>query len=371
MSDQKENILFVDDEENFLQGLRLMLRGQRPHWNMTFVTSVDAACELIAENDYDAIVSDVRMPGKTGLDFLGILQSDERTADIPVIILTGNAEVDLKRTALDLGAADLLNKPVIAEDLLARLRSILRLRSYQMELKAQNEVLEERVRERTRDLEHSRLDILWRLAKAGEYRDEDTGDHVARVAWVSRILAEELSLPEIEVEKIFMCSPLHDIGKIGIPDGVLLKRGKLSEIERETMEQHCNIGAAILAEPPQSLEKVLKLIAREGMLHEEEILTDPLRETAVTIALSHHERWNGEGYPRRLAGEDIPIEGRIVKVADVYDALRSDRPYKDAFTVDQSIDIMRTEFENHFDPNVFEVFVKRLDECEKIRQDFM
>lgn len=369
MSTDKERILFVDDEENFLQGLRLMLRSERSQWDMTFITSVDEALEKIKEQPFDVIVSDVQMPGKTGFDFLEILQSDESTIDIPVIVLTGNAEVDLKRQALDMGAADLLNKPVIAEDLRARLRSILRLKSYQEKLKHQNEILEMRVRERTRDLEHSRLEILWRLAKAGEYRDEETGDHVARVAWTSRIVGEKLDLAPQLIEKIFMCSPLHDIGKIGIPDGILLKRGKLTDLEREAMEQHCNIGAAILSEHPHSLVRILKMIARTEFI-DDELLTDPLRDTAVAIAQTHHEKWDGSGYPNKIAGEDIPIEGRIVAVADVYDALRSARPYKEPIGAEIALAMMEADSGTHFDPVVFEAFKSCLEDCEKIREDF-
>jgi putative two-component system response regulator len=254
----KKRILFVDDEPNFLNGLRRMLRDKREEWDMTFVHSVDEALRALAEESYDAIVSDVNMPLKTGFDLLAALAANPATQTIPTIILTGNAESDLKRRALDMGATDLLNKPVLVEDLRARIQSALRLKIYQDALKAQNEVLEQRVRERTRELEISRLDIIWRLAKAGEYRDEDTGDHVLRVACCSRILAENLDLPRETVERIFLASPLHDIGKIGIPDGILLKRGSLSERERTLMETHCKIGANVLLSPPRGIEAFLE-----------------------------------------------------------------------------------------------------------------
>ena len=186
---KKRKVLFVDDEPNFLNGIRRMLRSQRDDWSMEFVNGVEEALERCSETEFDTVVSDVNMPGKTGLDLLRALRGDERTRAIPIIILTGNAETDLKRQALDLGATDLLSKPVGHEDLVARLRSVLRLKEYQDELRDQNEYLEQRVKERTAELENARRDIIWRLAKAGEFRDEETGEHAIRVACCCRVLA--------------------------------------------------------------------------------------------------------------------------------------------------------------------------------------
>lgn len=368
-STQKRKILFVDDEPNFLSGIRRLLRSQRDLWSMEFANSALEAMERTESMDFDAIVSDVNMPGKSGLDLLEMLRANERTRAIPVIILTGNAETALKRRALDLGATDLLNKPVGHEDLIARLRSVLRLKSYQDELRDQNIILEQRVLERTAELEHARRDIIWRLAKAGEFRDEETGNHVLRVASCCRELATEIGLAKEEVRHIFLASPLHDVGKIGIPDRILLKEGPLDEEERKMMERHCEIGASILLAEPKGISAFLEY-QDDCVESTPSSESDALREMAATIILSHHEKWDGTGYPQGLKGEDIPLPGRICAVADVYDALRSGRPYKRAFTMDETMEMMRVEREAHFCPKVFNAFEGLVGEFEAIRERF-
>lgn len=362
----KKTILFVDDEPNFLNGIRRMLRPYRDIWEMVFVNSVDEALAKVQVIEFDTIVSDVNMPVKSGLDLLAGLSELEGARTVPVIILTGNAETDLKRKALDLGATDLLNKPVGQDDLVARLQSVLRLKSYQDQLRDQNEILERRVRERTADLEFARLDIIWRLAKAGEFRDEETGDHVMRVALCCRALADALGLNRDHVREIFLASPLHDLGKIGIPDSVLLKPGKLEPEERALMEKHCEIGASILSAQPKNIASMLD----GGNDIEGAKDPDHLRETAATIIMSHHEKWDGSGYPNKLVGEDIPIEGLICAVADVYDALRAERPYKKAFTIEKTMDCMRSGRGSHFAPDVFDAFERVQSEFEDIRTEF-
>lgn len=365
----KKKILFVDDEQNFLDGIRRMLRDQRDSWSMEFVNGVEEALERCAEIEFDTVVSDVNMPVKTGLDLLEALRGDERTRAIPIIILTGNAETDLKRQALDLGATDLLNKPVGHEDLVARLRSVLRLKEYQDELRDQNAYLEQRVRERTADLENARRDIIWRLAKAGEFRDEDTGEHVIRVACCCRALALALELPDDKIQNIFLTSPLHDLGKIGIPDRVLLKTGTLDESERLIMDQHCEIGASILMAQPKAIAAFLESADETGL---QPLATeaDKLREVATTIIMTHHEKWDGTGYPQGLKADEIPISGQICAVADVYDALRSERPYKKPYGVEKTMEQMRAGRGSHFSPHVFDVFESIADEFEEIRGRF-
>ena len=367
----RKKVLFVDDEPNFLAGLRRMLRGQRDQWELYFAGGADEALELVKRERIDTIVSDVNMPRKTGFDLLTALKGNPETRDIPVIILTGNAENDLKRRGLDLGADDLLNKPVNMEDLTARVRSALRIKEYEDRLREQNAVLEQKVRERTAALEHSRQDIIWRLAKAGEFRDQDTGEHVMRVAACSRALAEAMNLDLQFCYALFITSPLHDIGKIGVPDGILFKPGKLTPEERQFMERHCEIGAAILLEVPQEgksdrFGQAFCTGAGASALNG----GDELRLLAAEIALSHHERWDGGGYPRGLSGHDIPISGQIVAIADVYDALRSVRAYKPAFTVDQTVATMRATRGTHFSPEVFDAFELVIETFETIRRDF-
>lgn len=365
----KKRILFVDDEQNFLNGIRRMLRGERDAWDLHFALGAGEALEAAAESDFDVIVSDVSMPGKSGLDLLAELQQNPATARTPVVILTGNAESDLKRRALDLGAADLLNKPVGPEDLRARIRSVLRLKAYQDELQNYNALLEGRVRERTIDLENSRLDIVWRLAKAGEFRDEETGDHVMRVGWSCLAMARKLGMDEQTSERVLLTSPLHDIGKIGIPDSILLKPGALTGEERGAMERHCQIGAAILLEQPKGARfhaQLRDVVPRAGSLSED----NAFLRMAAEIALNHHEKWDGTGYPEGKAGEAIPLPAQVCSAADVYDALRSKRSYKEAYTVDRSLDIIRGMEGSFFSPGLIEVFMGCVDEFEDIRAQY-
>lgn len=362
----KKRILFVDDEQNFLDGMRRMLQTQDGTWDTDFIANAYAAFDQICKTGYDTVVSDIKMPCMDGFELLEKIRNTEWTKDIPVLILTGSNENHLKQRALDLGATDLLNKPVNREDLIARLKSMLRLKSYQDEITAQNALLERKVRERTLELEESRLDIIWRLAKMAEFRDYDTGNHIVRVGYYCRVIAGALGLEQEYIETLFMTSPLHDIGKIGIPDNILLKPGKLSPEEFEVMQKHCAIGAEML-QPDCKCKDAFLL---ERGLH---IYTtprngnNPLLKMASTIALSHHERWDGTGYPSGLAGDKIPTESRIVALSDVYDALCSVRPYKPAFTEEESLAIIRDEAGTHLDPVVYAAFEKSIDKLRSIR----
>lgn len=362
----KQKILFVDDEPHFLNAIERMLHSYQSKWDLDFATNVGEAYNKALNNNYDAIVSDITMPQKSGFDFLRMLQQTQKTSYVPVIILTGNAEASLKREALSLGAADLLNKPIMREDLVARLQSILRLKHFQDQLSEFNEKLAAKVKERTRELELSRQDLMWRLAKAAEYRDEETGDHVTRVAVKCLTLSIQLGLDSESAERIFLASPLHDVGKIGITDAILLKPGKLTPEERRIMQTHTDIGAAILTEAPQGMHYLLG----EQVELMKTFANEPLKQTAANIAISHHEKWDGSGYPKGLKGDAIPIEGQIVAVADVYDALRSIRPYKPAFDVDKVMGIMRSERGKHFSPLVIDAFEKVQPEFEEIRAKY-
>jgi putative two-component system response regulator len=291
------------------------------------------------------------MPGKDGFALLVELSQSDQTDSIPVIMVTGIGERSLKRRALKMGATDLLNKPVDLEDLIARITNVLRIKSYQDELKQLNETFEKKAKDRTVALEDYRQDVIWRLAKAGEYRDKGTGNHVVRVGHYSRTLAKALDLSIDEVKTIFLTSALHDIGKIAIPDAILLKPGRLTSEERKVMQTHCEIGAQIL----QDCTGGSKTLGRSGV-------DNPLLKAAGQIALSHHEWWDGSGYPSGLAVENIPLESRIVSIADAYDALSTERPYKSAYKQDKVLEIMRAEVGAHFDPEVFEAFEQSLDQ---------
>ncbi|MFT4540422.1 MAG: putative two-component system response regulator [Planctomycetota bacterium] len=352
-----KRILFVDDERNLLAGLARLLRDMRREWDMDFATSAEKALEFLQASDYDAVISDINMPIMDGFDLLRQIRADERTADIPVVILTGNAERSLKRRALDLGATDLLNKPADREELVARIKSVLRLKAYQDRIKLDKDTLEIRVRERTAELERSRIEMIWRLGKAGEFRDSDTGNHVVRVGYYSLELANTLGLDRAFARRLFITAPLHDIGKIGTPDSILLKPGKLTPDEWIIMKQHTLIGAEILknnmigSRQSEVLGEIFSS-SSGGALPEGGHLT----EMSASIALNHHERWDGGGYPSGLIGEEIPVEARITTLADVYDALSSKRPYKKAFPEDEVFSIMREGVGTQFDPEAFAAF---------------
>jgi putative two-component system response regulator len=363
-----KNILFVDDEPLFLEGIRRTLRNQRKHWEMVFVNSGFEALREVSRIDYDTIVTDIKMPGMDGFALLAALREAERTREVPVIVLTGNSEHDLKRRALDMGATDLLNKPVHPDDLIARLRNALRTKEYQDQIKTYSSSLELKVAERTAELEASRRDIVWRLAKAGEFRDEDTGNHVARVGCYCRALSERLGQSRDFIETIYLASPLHDIGKIGISDSILLKPDKLTPDERGIIERHCVIGVEILSQDPQGMSQYF---AWRGLDRDQLRIVNqnPMIDMAISIALHHHERWDGTGYPNKLAGEAIPIEARIVALVDVYDALSSQRPYKPALSEAKVLRIMDEGIGNQFDPTVYAAFQDCLDEFRAIRKE--
>lgn len=364
----KRRILFVDDEPQVLDGLQRMLHAQQDRWEMSFVDGADAALDRMSATDFDAVVSDVSMPGRDGFALLTEIRADERTRNVPVIILTGRNDTGIKRQALDRGATDLLNKPVEPQDLVARIRSALRLKHYQDELRAQNAVLELKVEQRTAELAESRLDIIWRLGNVAEYRDEDTGNHVVRVGCYCRTVAETLGADREFVDMLFLTSPLHDIGKIGIPDAVLLKRGPLSQTEWEVMKRHCAIGARMLREDPKAMGMFLASSDVRGF-GRSAYVRNPVLKMASSIALTHHEWWDGSGYPAGLAGEEIPLESRIVALSDTYDALCSERPYKPALPEDEALTVIQNEAGRHFDPAVYAAFVESLPKLRAIRTE--
>jgi putative two-component system response regulator len=344
------HILFVDDEPRVLDSIRRTMRGASADWRFSFAGSVDDALALVGAGGVDVVVTDLDMPGRNGFELLRALAADPGSRHLPVLVLTGNAEFDLKRRALEAGAFDLVSKPISREDLVARLVSVLRTKRYADELASLNATLERKVRDRTRDLERSRTDILLCLAMAGECRDDDTGRHLVRVAHYSRAIAREVGLPAAEVEGIFLASPLHDIGKLGIGDDILRKAGPLTEPERATMQGHCRIGHRILT------CRAVVAGELEDPGHAPPESANPLLDDAAVIALNHHERWDGAGYPNRIAGEAIPLRARIVAVADVYDALTTRRSYKEAMPHAVAARIIAEGAGSHFDPAVAGAF---------------
>ncbi|OQX20341.1 MAG: hypothetical protein BWK76_01835 [Desulfobulbaceae bacterium A2] len=352
--DPVQTLLFVDDEPLILKVIDRLLRQRQAPWRCLFAGGVDEALSILAREPVDAVISDIMMPVRDGFDLLAALRNDPKYQDLPVVILTGLNDPGLKSRALDLGATDLLNKPMDPADLMSRIRSVLRLKRCQDDIKRQNTQLESLVRQRTAALAATRLDIIWRLGKAAEFRSEETGNHVIRVSYYSKLLAERLGLPRDEVETIFHTSPLHDLGKIGIPDRILLKPAPLDPEEWRLMQTHCRIGYDLLSQQsslPFGDDDLGLVLRREH---------NPFLDISAAIACSHHERWDGSGYPAGLRGEAIPLAARIVAVSDVFDALGSRRVYKESYSTEQVLAIMRQCNGTHFDPAVFAAFEVRL-----------
>lgn len=326
-------LLVVDDEEANVQLLRRILEAGG-YTDVRSTNDPRAVPELLSAYAPDLIFLDLLMPGMDGHEVLQAVRDLTPDHDyLPVLVLTSDHTQDAKRRALSGGAKDFLTKPLSPSEVRLRVRNLLETRFLHQELKSHNELLEERVEERTAALEAARMQTLLRLARAAEYRDDATGEHTKRVGRTSAQIARVLGLDETLVETIRLAAPLHDVGKIGIPDSILLSPDRLTPEQLVVMKSHCLIGCNLLAG------------------------TDvPLLELAAEIALTHHERWDGLGYPRGLAGEAIPLSGRIVAVADTYDALTSARPYTRAWSRDEALAEIEASAGLQFDPQVVAAF---------------
>ncbi len=295
---------------------------------------------------------------------------DDRLHHIPVVVLSAATDRDVKHICLELGVSDFLSKPIDPIELLPRVRNTLLNKQYRDQLATHAEKLEDQVRQRTAELAASREEIVHCLARAAEYRDDDTGHHVMRVGKYVGVIARELNFNESRVEVLELAAQLHDIGKIGIPDAVLHKPGKLDDEERAIINKHTAIGKQIIQPLTPHEWNILKSHTRLGsnLLH---VSSSPLLMLAARIAQTHHERFDGTGYPLGLKGEDIPIEGRMTAVADVFDALSTKRPYKEAFPREKCFEIMAQGRGTHFDPKILDAFFARSEEVVKIQMDYM
>ncbi len=332
------NLMIVDDEPTNLKLLDKMLRADG-YSNLTLIQDpreVLAACEHTTP---DVILLDLNMPYLDGFAVLEQLKVLLNTNLPPVLVLTAQHGRENRLHALENGARDYLTKPFDRSELLARVRNLVDAHQLHKLVVMENEVLESRVFERTCELRETRLQIVQRLGRAAEYRDNETGLHILRMSHTTALLAGSLGWGQQQCELILHASPMHDIGKIGIPDHILLKPGKLDPAEWEIMKTHAIIGANIL----EGDNSELLTLARE-------------------IALTHHEKWNGTGYPNALERKSIPLSGRIVALADVFDALTSARPYKKAWPIDAALDYIRTSRGTHFDPDIVDVFLQLIPE---------
>ena len=330
------NILIVDDLEANVLLLERIIRGAG-YLSITSTTDPRQVCELHRKNNYDLILLDLQMPGMDGFQVMEGLKEIETGDYLPVLVIT--AQPDHKLHALKAGAKDFISKPFELAEVLVRVHNMLEVRLLHKELRNYNDVLEQRVQERTAELQSSYLETIFSMTRAAEHKDEDTGAHVKRISYYSQALAKMLALDDAFVDKIFFASPMHDIGKIGVPDHILLKPGEHTPEESEIMKTHAAMGAQILGNSKS-----------------------PYLKMGAEIALNHHERWDGSGYPNGKQAEQIPLAARIMNICDIYDALRSKRPYKPAFDHQKTMEIMiygdgRT-LPEHFDPIVYAVFKK-------------
>jgi len=327
-------ILIIDDHEPNVDALkRILHRAGFTAVNGTTDPLIGVA--LVQEWAPDLVLLDLHMPRLDGFGVLEAIRPQlEAASYFPVLMLTADSGDETKRRALSGGVKDFLTKPFDATEALLRIENLLETRFLYATLQDQNQLLEQRVSDRTRELEEAQLEILQRLAAAAEFRDDDTGQHTQRVGHLAALLARQLGLATAEVDLIRRAAPLHDVGKIGIPDAILLKRGRLTSTERRVMQTHTTIGAAMLAGG-----------------------RSPLVRTAELIARSHHERWDGRGYPSGGRGEEIAIEARVVAVADFLDALTHDRPYRKAWSVARTVSAIKAASGTHFDPAVVDALL--------------
>ncbi len=326
-------ILVIDDDTDSLFLLRRLLVNSGCEHVLTS-SRPEEALELYMQNAPDLVLLDLHMPGMSGIELMEkFLRFDPPGAYVPVIVITADLDVEAKREALLAGANDFIDKFSRDFEILLRVKNFLKTRHLHVGLAKQNLSLERLVYDRTKELDASQREVVQRLATAAEYRDDNTGKHVERVGNMAAELALAVGLDCDTVELVRLSAKLHDIGKIAIPDSILYKPGPLSADEREVMETHTTIGFNILSQGSSELTR-----------------------TAQVIARSHHEKWNGKGYPDALVGEEIPMLGRLVAVADVYDALVSKRPYKRALSSEQARGIILRESGQHFDPTVVAAF---------------
>lgn len=359
------SILIIDDEPINIKVITKYL-NELGYTRCSGLSDARQAVSQIARETPDLVILDVMMPFVTGIEILGKLRSKPETAHLPVLVLTAAVDRTTRLSVLESGATDFLNKPIDPSELSPRVRNALTLKKFNDSLRHQARDLEVAVRMRTAELEASRQDIIHCLARAAEFRDDDTGHHVLRVGRYAGMIAQAMGLGDEIVEQIRQAAQLHDIGKIGIPDSILLKTGKLEPDEFERMQKHTCIGKRVIERLPQHEWDELRKHVQIGA-QILDIPRSPVLQMAARIALTHHEWWNGEGYPIGLAGEDIPLEGRITAVADVFDALSSKRPYKPPFPRERCFQIIAEERGTHFDPAVVDAFFLKRDEIVKIQ----
>ena len=338
-------ILIVDDSRSSLAFLAQVIQKLDETYRVETFDRPGEALARCETEQFDLVLVDNIMPEFDGVEFTRRLRHSEAYTMVPIIMVTSDSGSEIRQEAIAAGASDFVTKPFDTTELQARICNLLALRASQRQLIAQTRSLEAEVTAATQDLIAREEEIIWRLARAIEYRDGETGEHVSRVALISRIIAEGIGLDPEHCRTVYLAAPLHDIGKIGVADAILSKPGRLDPAEIEEMRTHVNIGARILENGSSRVIRVAELIAQ-----------------------SHHERWDGAGYPDQLSGTDIPIEARIVAIADVFDALCSKRPYKEAWPLEKAHAEITSLRGAHFDPQCVDAFEEGWPEIEAIMQ---
>lgn len=334
-------VVIVDDDPVNLAFYEGLLEQQRDIGLKSFERAEDAIA-YCRKSVPDLLIADYMMPGIDGIECVRRFCALPGCDSVPVIMVTANSDRDVRQRALEVGAADFLSKPVDGQEFCVRVRNMLRLREAYSQIQSKAKLLTAEIARATEKIRANERDTLYALARAAEYRDPETGAHILRMANYTLIIARQLGLSDEEQDVLLQAAPLHDLGKIGIPDNILLKPGPLSTEERKVMQTHATIGWQILG------------------AH-----TSPILQAGALIAYSHHEKFNGSGYPRALVGEQIPLYGRIVAVADVFDALTSVRPYKDAWAIGAAESYLREQAGAHFDPQCVQGLLRCWDEVQE------
>ena len=342
----KARILIVDDEPGNILVLKRMLAASG-YKNVESTTDGRKVSGIYKSYGPDLILLDLKMPGCNGFEVMEGLQRLQGDDYLPILILSAQRDHETRLRALKAGAKDFVNKPFEAMEILARIGNMLEVRLLHIQVRDHNKTLEEKVAERTQKLEKTRMEVIHRLGRAAEFRDNETGLHVIRMSRFSQRLAQQIGLSDEECDLILNASPMHDIGKIGIPDRILLKPGRLTDKEWEIMKTHPEIGAKLLSGSESQLMQMAEM-----------------------IAMTHQERWDGSGYPLGLKGKKIPLVSRIIAVADVFDALASERPYKKAWSVDDSATEIIKKSGVYFDPEIVSAFKETLPDFIVIKDAF-
>ena len=340
-------ILIVDDDSTNIALLNEIL-NEEGYQNIFSTTDPFQVITLHKKHRFDLIVLDIQLPGISGIKILQQLQRMVKSEYLPVLVLTAHTEAKIRKQVLALGAKDFISKPFENWEIMLRIKNTLHANLYHKQQVFRKDLLESEIHKRTKEILETQFEIVQRLAVAGELRDNETGAHVKRMSHICSLLAMKRGLGSEFSELMLYASTMHDVGKIGIPDSILLKSKKLSPEEWQVMQQHPKIGARIIG----NHESKLISLARE-------------------IALYHHEKWDGSGYPHGFSGNEIPVSARIAAISDVFDALSSNRPYKQAWPAEKVVETIKAESGSHFEPAMVDIFLENLPEIIEIKDQYL